>query len=68
MDKGYENLVIQVQNLKKALNAEKLSHQTTVSQLETSYKLNEELQGVIKSQAQAINSLNKQNSEKNAKL
>lgn len=55
-------------NLKKAWNAEKLAHQATITQLETSYSLNQELQSVIKSQGIAIKDLNKQNSEKSAKL
>lgn len=55
-------------HLKKALTSDKLAHQETLAQLETSYSLNRELQEVIKTQTVAVNSLQKQMIEKSNRM
>lgn len=54
--------------LKKICSDEKLVHQNTIDQLQVSYELNQELQSVIKGQANTIKELNKQLADKNARL
>lgn len=40
-EKNYERMVAEIQQLKKNLNAEKISHEATLKQLEASYDLNQ---------------------------
>lgn len=57
---SYEKMLTEIQNLRKAFTSEKISHESTLSQLEASHKLNNDLQDVIKNQAKTINESKKE--------
>lgn len=65
---NYERCLLEIQQLKKSVAAEKLAHEATLNQLESSYDLNQELQTMNQRQAKTISALNQQISHCNAKI
>lgn len=61
-------MVLEIQQLKKALNTEKLAHEATLNQLEASYELNQELQSISQTQSKSITALNKTLAQRNNKI
>jgi hypothetical protein len=68
MNESYERVLNEVSLLKKTLNSEKMSHQNTLQQLETTYQIIEDMKEMLKNEQEKNKAMTRDLREKGSKI
>ena len=68
MNESYERALNEVSLLKKTLSSEKMSHQNTLQQLETTYQIIEDMKEMLRNEQEKNKALTRELREKGLKI